>query len=132
MVHRPEGEVANRMRGAPAAGFGAWPLVCKQPGAKGTAAAGAAVAAYLIGCWRLVDTLRVEDGEQAMTIRLTCMETGRSTERNWADGQAVGQVECDALRSELGGEPTGDVVLVEMTREGSESTRPRQWRVHVG
>ena len=64
-----------------------------------------------------------------MAIRLTCMETGKTAERDWTDGQMVGNVEYDAICAELGGEPAGDVVLFEVTREGSESTTPRQWRV---
>ena len=64
-----------------------------------------------------------------MAIRLTCMKTGKTAERDWTDGQMVGKVEYDAICAEVDGEPAGDVVLCEVTREASESTTPRQWRV---
>lgn len=67
--------------------------------------------------------------EWAMAIRLTCLETDETAERDWIDGQMVGEVEYGEICAELGGEPTGDVVLCEVTREGSEATTPRQWQV---
>lgn len=52
-----------------------------------------------------------------MAIRLKCMETGKTAERDWTGGPMIGKVEYDAILTELGGEPTGDVVLVEVTPE---------------
>ena len=66
-----------------------------------------------------------------MTIRLACLETGRTAQRDWVDEQIVDKREYDELFDELGGDPTGDVVLLEQTREGSESTAPRRWKVHT-
>ena len=36
---------------------------------------------------------------------------------------------CDDLYTELGGEPEGEHTLIEVVREGSESTEPRKWKV---
>jgi len=69
--------------------------------------------------------------EPAMAIQLRCLETDRTAGRDWIDGQMVGEVEYRDVCAELGGEPTGDVVLCEVTREGSEATTPRQWKVRA-
>ena len=61
-----------------------------------------------------------------MAVQLRCLETNRTARRDWIDGQMVGEVEYRDVCAELGGEPTGDVVLCEVTREGSEATTPRQ------
>ncbi len=37
-----------------------------------------------------------------MAIRLTRMETDKTAERDWSDGQMIGKVEYDAIRTELG------------------------------
>ena len=67
-----------------------------------------------------------------MAIRLTCVEkTDKTAERDWVGEQLVDEVEYNAICAELGGEPTGDVVLLEETQEGSESTAPREWRVRT-
>ena len=66
-----------------------------------------------------------------MAIRLRCLETDRTADRDWIDGQIVGEVEYREACAELGGEPIGDVVLCEVVREGVEATTARQWKVHA-
>ena len=53
----------------------------------------------------------------------------KAEERDWQVGQDVSEAERNKLWAELGGEPEGEHTLTEMTREGSESTDPRVWRV---
>ena len=36
-----------------------------------------------------------------MAIRLMCLDTGKTAERDWIDGQMVGEVEYDAICAEL-------------------------------
>ena len=53
----------------------------------------------------------------------------RTAERDWEVGQNVSEVDRNGLYTELGGEPEGEHSLIEVVREGSESTDPRRWRV---
>ena len=53
----------------------------------------------------------------------------KAAERDWQVGQVIGEAECHGLCTELGGEPEGKHALIEVVREGSESTDPRKWKV---
>ena len=57
-------------------------------------------------------------------------ERGEKTaERDWQVGQDLSEADRNDLHTELGGEPEGEHTLIEVVREGSESTDPRRWRV---
>ena len=53
-----------------------------------------------------------------------------TADRDWRDRQEVSAEDYRALYDDLGGDPEGDCVLIELIPPGSESTALHRWRVH--
>lgn len=62
-------------------------------------------------------------------LTFECSMTGRTADRDWTRLQLVSADDVRILRDELGGEPDGDYVLVEIVPEGSDANTPHRWQV---